>query len=335
MANHPENPGDSFESITQAILAAQTIGVVSHQRPDGDALGSCIGIGEVLSQLGKTVHMVNADPVPESLQFLAGTERIQVAAELSEPFSVDLLIILDAAGADRVGNAAWAAFANSGLVINIDHHVSNQRFGDLNYVDVISPATGQIVFELIKSNQWTLSPAARDALFAAISTDTGSFRYPNTTGATYRIAADMIDLGADVGWLSQQLYESYPQRRIELLRGLLQNLDIREDGKIAAMKLTRSEAEAVGMRDGDTEGLIDVIRSVDSVVVAVFFEELKDGKIRVSSRSKSTQIDVGQICAVFGGGGHKLAAGARISGPIEEAAERFLNEVAKRFHGLD
>ncbi len=337
MASHHDssNLSAAFAEIAGAISGARSIGVVSHQRPDGDALGSCIAMGEALTALGKEAHLVNQDPVPDALRFLEGTDRFLVATEVAEPIPVDLLIILDAAGADRIGQAAWAAFANSGPVINIDHHVSNHLYGDINCVDVISPATGQIIFELIQANRWPLSASARDALYAAISTDTGSFCYPNTTGDTYRIAAALIDAGLDVGGMNQKLYESYPLRRILLLKELLQDVEIREDGRLVSLKLTRAMADAVGMREGDTEGLIDVIRSVDTVIVAVFFEEMLDGKIRVSSRSKSTAVDVGEACAVFGGGGHKLAAGARLPGPIDEAAERFLTEVANRLHGFD
>ncbi len=326
---------DSFAQIANAITPANTLGIITHRRPDGDAIGSSIALAEALKEIGKTVHLVNEDEVPDTLRFLTGTESFHAAREIETPIPVDLIVVLDAAGHDRVGDGTWAAFRNHGPVINIDHHVSNNHYGDLNHVDTASPATGQIVFDLITASGWSLTSAGRDALFAAISTDTGSFRFPSTGAATYRIAADLVDRGLDVGHISQQLYESYPMRRLLLLRDLLQDMDIREGGRVVAVKLTLEMAESVGMRPGDTEGLIDVIRSIDSVIVAVFFEEMSDGKIRVSSRSKTPGIDVGRVCAVFGGGGHQLAAGARMKGPLEEAAERFLTEVAKRINGIN
>ncbi|MCB1230449.1 MAG: bifunctional oligoribonuclease/PAP phosphatase NrnA [Verrucomicrobiae bacterium] len=328
-----DNASASFAQIAEAISKAASIGILTHRRPDGDAIGSCVALGEALEALGKRIFLINADEVPDSLRFLSGSERFEVASEISQPYPVDLVIVLDSAGHDRVGDEAWNALSNAGLVINIDHHISNTRFGDLNYVDAKSPATGQIIYELISDQGWRLTTDGRDALYAAISTDTGSFRYPSTTAATYRIAAELIDEGLDVGGISQKLYESYPLRRLFLLRDLLQKMEVRDDGRVVAIKLTLAMAEAVGMRPGDTEGLIDVIRSVDTVIVAVFFEEMADGKIRVSSRSKSTVVDVGQVCAVFGGGGHQLAAGTRMRGPIDDAADRFLTEVSRQLDG--
>lgn len=331
---HPTSP-DRLEPVIRLLAGAGSVGLVSHRRPDGDAIGSCLALGGALEAAGKRVRIVNEDPVPEALAFLRGSERVELASGIGEPIGVEVVVALDAAGEDRVGDGAWAAFRTGVPVINLDHHISNTRFGSVNYVDAASPATGQIVFELIREAGWPLPQAAAEAIYAALSTDTGSFRYPSTTGRTYRIAAELVDAGLDVGEMNRRLYENYPLRRLLLLRGLLQDMEIHAGGKVVAAKLTRRMAEEAGMETGDTEGLIDVIRSVDSVVVAVLFEELPDGRIRVSSRSKSPLADVGAVCAVFGGGGHILAAGARMAGPIDAAAERFLNEVSRRLDGLD
>jgi phosphoesterase RecJ-like protein len=328
----PENA--SFDAIVAEFSAARAIGILSHRRPDGDAIGSCLALAGALAALGKEVHIVNDDAVPDGLRFLPGSDAIRVAAEvIAAPIAVDALAVLDAAGADRLSETAWAAFQNRGRVLNLDHHISNTRFGHLNYVDAVSPATGQIVYELIRHAGWPLPESTRDSVYAAISTDTGSFRYPNTTGKTYRIAAELIEAGLNVGEMNRLLYESYPLRRLLLMRGILRDMEIHDDGRVVAAKLTRQMADEAGMEPGDTEGIIDVIRSVDSVIVAVMFEEMTDGKIRVSSRSKSTAMDVGAICAVFGGGGHTLAAGTRMAGPIDAAAERFLKEVSQRLDG--
>lgn len=327
----PDNA--SFDAIVAELSAARSIGILSHRRPDGDAIGSCLALAGALAALGKEVHIVNDDPVPDGLTFLPGSDAILVASKVATPLPVDVLAVLDAAGADRLSETAWAAFQNSGRVLNLDHHISNTRFGDLNHVDAVSPATGQIVYELIRHAGWPLPDGARDAVYAAISTDTGSFRYPNTTGKTYRIAADLIESGLNVGEMNRLIYESYPLRRLLLMRGILRDMEIHDDGRVVAAKLTRKMAEDAGMQPGDTEGIIDVIRSVDSVIVAVMFEEMTDGKIRVSSRSKSATVDVGAVCAVFGGGGHTLAAGTRMAGPIDSAAERFLKEVSQRLDG--
>lgn len=331
----PNRDQATLSEIAGVIAEAASIGILTHRRPDGDAIGSSLALGESLLELGKEIRLINEDAVPDSLNFLGGSQRFERAADLTSPVTVDLIIVVDAAGRDRVGDVVWDAMANRGQVINLDHHISNTRFGDLNHVEPAAPATGQIIHQLIASQGWPMPDTARDALYVAISTDTGSFRFPSTGADTYRIAADLVDRGLEVGDMAQRLYESFPMRRLLLLRDLLRDMEIRDDGRTTAVKLTRAMADAVGMREGDTEGLIDVIRSVDSVIVAVFFEEMIDGKIRVSSRSKTPRVDVGEICAVFGGGGHQLAAGARMSGPIDSAAERFLKEVATRLDGLD
>lgn len=323
-----------FREIGEWIDRSARIGVLSHHRPDGDAIGSSLAMADMLRLAGKEVEVVNGDPVPEPLAFLPGSKTVRQADQGAEPVEVDLVLVLDSAGVDRVGDAAWGAFQGYRCVVNIDHHVSNTRFGDLNYIDARSPATGQIVFQMAREFGWTISPAARDNLFAAISTDTGSFRYPNTTADTYRIVADLVELGADVGGLSQALYESYPMRRINLLRELLKETESRFDGQVMLMKLRTPVIGRLGVQPGDTEGLIDMIRAVDSVIVAVFFEDLPSGKIRVSARSKRPSVDVGEICGAFGGGGHQLAAGARMAGPMDDAVERYLEKVKEKLDEL-
>ncbi len=318
----------TFDSIGKAIADAKSIAVVSHDRPDGDAIGSTLGLSTYLRNEGKSVVAINADVVPSALRFLPGTESIQ---QPGPPFKVDLLISVDAAGKDRISDIVWQSVAECKTVINIDHHISNTRFADLNYVDAESPATGEIIFQLIEhiSGKQAVTTETADNLYAAISTDTGSFRYPNTTAKTYRIGADLIDAGADVGRINQELYETYPQRRVELLRELLQEMRFDFDGRCASLQLRLEAIRRLNIQPGDTEGLIDVIRSIDSVVVAIFFEEMPDGKIRVSSRSKNSGADVGEICGSFGGGGHTLAAGTRMAGPISEAVERFISAVGR------
>lgn len=324
---------NSVAEIGEAVAAASRIGVISHRRPDGDAIGSTIAVVDALEALGKTVIAINDDGVPESLRFLPGSEKVRTPAELDGEAEVDLVIALDSAGKDRIGDESWGLFSHAPTLVNIDHHASNDHFGDLNYVDVVSPATGQIVFEILTELGWAITEAARDNLYVAISTDTGSFRYPNTTATTYRIAAELIGRGLDLGWINQMIYETYPARRVFALRELLEELELHCNGRAVCTKLNQETIDRLEIEPGDTEGLIDVIRSIDSVIVAVSFEDMPDGKIRVSARSKSDSADVGKICAQFGGGGHKLAAGTRMKGPINEAAERFLEAVKETLDG--
>lgn len=321
----------SFE-IEAAISRAEDIAIISHDRPDGDALGSSIGLGLLLEKQGKRIEILNADPVPESLCFLPHQERIRNRPENRKP---DLIIVVDSAGRDRVRKELWESLDDGIPLINIDHHISNPGYGDINLVDCKSPATGQIICELAIELGWEIDLAVADNLYAAISTDTGSFRYPNTTSKTYRIAAELIDAGAAVGRMNQLLYEQYPVRRVEVLRDLLNDMELCFDGRCVSVSLPLSLSQRLALKPGDTEGVVDVIRAIDTVIVAVLFEELPDGKIRVSSRSKMKEVSVGQICETFGGGGHTLAAGTRMKGPIEEARERFLKRVKDELDRFD
>jgi phosphoesterase RecJ-like protein len=193
-------------------------------------------------------------------------------------------------------------------LLNIDHHISNTEYGDVNCVDSEAPATGQVIFQLAEEAGWPLDSDIAILLYAAISTDTGSFRYPSTTSETMRIGGRLLELGVDAGQVNQMLYENYPRRRVEALRILLQGLRFECDGRYASVRLPLSVSTELALKPGDTEGVIDVIRAVDSVVISVFYEELPNGKIRISSRSKDSAFSVGDICEVFGGGGHTLAA---------------------------
>lgn len=323
----------TLRQIGEALQKARTIAVLSHMRPDGDAIGSAVAVAQVLDKLGKEVTVINQDGVPAALEFLPGVSVVKRPVDFKEPLQVDVTVILDTASEERAGDEVWAVIADRGVLINIDHHISNPAYGDLNYIDAKAPATGEIVFDLIAEMDWPLDEVVRNNIWAGISSDTGSYRYPSTTAHTFEVGAELVHGGVDVGAISQSLYESYPLRRIFVLRDLLKELHICCEGKVASWKLRREVIEKYGVQPSDTEGLIDVIRSVDSVVVAVFFEELEDGKIRVSARSKTPAADVGEICGTFGGGGHQLAAGTRMSGPIDDAAVRFLNSVEQVING--
>jgi len=211
--------------------------------------------------------------------------------------------------------------------------VSNPGYGDLAHIDPTAPATGQILFELIKSEKLPLDHDIAENLYVAISTDTGSFQYPNTTARTFEIAAELIRVGLDVGSISQKIYENYPRRRIELLRELLRTMRFDADGRIASFGLDLKTAAELKVIPEDNEGLIDHLRAIRGVLAAVFFEELADGKVRVSMRSKSGDVDVCAICEKFGGGGHKLAAGARIRGTLADVEERVLKEIGNVIDG--
>jgi phosphoesterase RecJ-like protein len=314
----------TFDEIGQALRQHNRFAILSHVRPDGDALGCQIALALSLQQLGKEVRVWNEDGMLEKYSFLPRAELLSKPP--AAPEDVDVAIALDTAIQNRLGTAL-AAVHSAKLWINIDHHLSNPGYGDLVHVDPTAPATGQIIFDLIKNQGLPFNREIAENLFAAISTDTGSFQYPKTSARTFEIAAQLVCTGIDIGRLNQQLYENYPRRRIELLRELLRTMRFKNDGRVASFSLSLKTAAALQVLPEDNEGLIDHLRAIRGVIVAVFFEELADGKVRVSMRSKTDAIDVCVICQKFGGGGHTLAAGARVRGTLTEVEAKVLEEV--------
>ena len=313
-----------LDQIGRVLRENERFAVLSHVRPDGDALGSQLALALSLQQLGKKVRVWKEDGMLEKYSFLPRGDLLTKPPHTAE--DVDAAIALDTAIQNRLGTA-FTAVRSAKIWINIDHHLSNPGYGDLVHVDPTAPATGQIIFDLIKSQDFPFDREIAENLYAAISTDTGSFQYPKTSARTFEVAAELVCTGIDVGQLSQQLYENYPRRRVELLRELLRTMRFERDGRIASFSLALKTAAELQLLPEDNEGLIDHLRAIRGVIVAVFFEELADGKVRVSMRSKSDAVDVCAICQKFGGGGHTLAAGARVRGTLAEVERNVLEEI--------
>jgi phosphoesterase RecJ-like protein len=286
-----------------------------------------------LALTGKTVHVISEDGVPENLVFLPSSGM--VAKSTGKPLDIDVAVALDTATKERLGENTLKSFAGAALLVNMDHHGTNPRYGHLNHIDVASPATGQIIYEFLAHQGLPMDDDVRENLFAAISTDTGSFQFPSTTARTHRIIAEMMEAGLDTAELSQKLYHEHPMRHMLLLRAQLNEMKLSADGRIASWALSQATQQSVNMLPGDTEGLIDTLRTIEGVIAAVIFEELSNGKVRVSARSKDTRLNVSKVCQQFGGGGHALAAGARLPGPVAEAERIFLEALTNEISGID
>jgi phosphoesterase RecJ-like protein len=272
--------------------------------------------------------MINEDGLPENLAFMAGSQKIDLPP--STPIDVDVAIALDTATKPRLGEKALHAASKAKLWLNIDHHISNPGYGDLNLIDSTSPATGQILYQLITALGLPMPDESRDAIYVAVSTDTGSFQYPSTTAITYELGADLINRGLDVGTINSNIYDNYPYRRVELMRALLNTLEITPDGIVANWELRDQTRLDLALMPEDSEGLSDIIRAIRGVQIAVFFEELVDGKIRVSMRSKDRRYNVCEVALEFGGGGHALAAGIRMDGSLAEVKRLVLDSIQRK-----
>jgi bifunctional oligoribonuclease and PAP phosphatase NrnA len=318
-------PPRVVQKIIQAIRDTRMICIVGHVRPDGDCIGSQLALGLALKNEGKDVTCWNEDPVPDKLSFL----DVQKMFESPRPGrKFDCVIATDCASFERLGKVRDCIDERK-VFINIDHHTSNTRYADLNWVSSKEPSTGELIYRLLKAASWPITRPIADCLFTAVSTDTGSFQYASTTPATFNVASHLVERGADLDRISQEVYQSYPLARVQLLRHVYNKFRLTHDARTAYFWLRKRDYTRTGAQRDDSEGLIDHIRAIEGVVVACIFEEMEPELTRISLRSKSGDVDVNQIAGQFGGGGHPAAAGARIPGKPFAVQRRVLNAVKK------
>jgi len=318
-----------IQRILDGIRGSQTFCVVGHVRPDGDCIGSQLGLALALRQQGKEVHVWNEDPVPDKLAFL---DPDRIVARPRRGMTFDCVIATDCASFERLGSVGEHV-ADRRLLINIDHHQSNTRYGDINWVSGNQPSTGELIFRLLEAANWSVTPAIANCLFTAVSTDTGSFQYPTTRPGTYYVAGKLVERGADLALICDEVYQSYPLSRVRLLRHVYNNFRLVHDNRIAYFWVKKRDYSRTGAAPDDSEGLIDHIRDIEPVVVACMFEEIEPEQIRISLRSKCSQVNVSDVAKLFNGGGHPAAAGARITGKPISVQRRVINAVKKAING--
>jgi len=319
-----------IDRIIDGILQSRTFCIIGHIRPDGDCVGSQVGLALALQGLGKRVVCWNEDRIPDKYQFLDPDRLIQ---KPKSGLEFDCVIATDAASLDRVGTVAKCV-ANRKLFINIDHHESNTRYADLNWVSAREPSTGELIFRLLKIARWPITRQIANCLFTAVSTDTGSFQYPTTQPGTYHVAGELVRRGADLEKICDEVYQSYPLSRMGLLRHVYSHYRLTHQNRIAYFWLKKADFDRVGADRCDTEGLIDHIRAIAPVVVACVFEEVEPGLTRISLRSKSDKVNVNEIAAQFGGGGHSAAAGARIPGKPLSVQRKVIGAIRKALNAM-
>jgi bifunctional oligoribonuclease and PAP phosphatase NrnA len=306
MKPHPK----ILDRILEGLRASQTCCVVGHVRPDGDCVGSQLALALALRNEGKHVVCWNEDPLPRKLAFLDAAKLFQ--PPVSGP-DFDCVVATDCATFERLGRAG-PCIDRRKLLVNIDHHESNSRYGDINWVSGRTPSTGELIHRLLKVAGWPITPPIADCLFAAVSTDTGSFQYPTTRPSTFQVAGELVHRGANLSKICDEVYQSYPLSRVRLLKHLYNHFRLTHRDQIAYVWLRKADYERTGAGCEDSEGLIDHIRDIEPVVIACVFEEVEPELTRISLRSKNARVNVSEIAEAFGGGGHQAAAGARIPG---------------------
>ena len=313
-----------YPKIIKEIKDSKSIAIVSHLMPDGDNLGSCLALYTALKNYGKNVKVIIDDNIPKLYMFLAGINEIE---RPNPSYRFDLLIALDCGDPERLGKCA--NYIKQGTtVINIDHHISNTGYGNLNMVDSNAAATGEMVYQIIKIMGIDMNKDISECLYTAIVTDTGQFQYSNTTSITHQIAGDLLNNGVSAPNMYKKIYQTSTKDKVVLLSKALATMQFHFDDRVAGITLDSELVTAALGKDSDTEGVINYARDVDTVEVAYMLKELVSGKVKASFRSKE-YVDVMKIATYFGGGGHKKAAGCTIFGSLEEARNQILEQVSK------
>ena len=301
-------PADVLMPLAQPGGRALMLG---HVHPDADVLGTLLAIDEMLAARGFTVTAGGPHPAPDVLSFLPGVDRYRILSAVEGP--LDVVVLTDCPNPARTEGLLEQARATGATIVNIDHHPDNRRYGDANWIEPSAAATGEMVYHLAVALGARLTPALATNLFTAIHTDTGSFRYSNTTEETFRIAAALVAAGAQPALVSGHLYERRPADALRWLGESLRRIEVSPDGRIAWLALPEG---AVPEGFVEAEELVNYPRSIDSVRVACFLRQLGD-RVKVSLRGKG-DVDVSRIAARFGGGGHPNAAGCTLPGALPE-----------------
>ncbi len=317
-----------YEQLYSRIQQCSTIAVTSHFRPDGDAIGSTLALGLALQSMGKKVYMWNEDGVPARYAFLEGAELIQPLPE-TVPADVEMLICVDTGDWKRLGDRTQQLLVDFPLIVNVDHHGTNTRYGHLQVIEPETAACAFVLFNMLKSWGVKMTRPVADALYVGISTDTGSFQYGSTTPEVMHAAGELLAAGVDVAGVNRRLYQEVPYSSLLMQREVLNHMVVEAGGRLAHYSMPAGRKAELQVSLEDTKDLVDVVRVLQGVKVAIIFEDLEDGRIRVSLRSKDASISVAAIASLFGGGGHAMASGIRMRGELADCREKVLNAVRK------
>ena len=331
----------NFQKAIELINKSSNVLITTHTRPDGDACGCIVAISDVLTALGKKTKALMLSPMPEWYEFLFA-EKVPVLGEdikldhlIEERFGeFDLIIIVDTNSISQLPEFEKFIKQIDKPVLIIDHHATADGLGDVELVDSNAAATALIVYDLLKFANWSVTEKIAEALFVAVATDTGWFQFRNTDSRVFKACAELINAGAKPIQIHDSLFQNFSPQRFKLMVAMLNTLELHLDRRFATQHISQQDFQQTGATHKDTENLINECQRISSVEAAALFVELKDGRIRCSLRSKDT-VDVSKIAAKFGGGGHKMAAGTFLSGPLEEAKKTILTEMTEQFKQLN
>ena len=313
----------TLDEILKQIQKAEKIVILTHESPDGDAVGSSLAMKLIVEKLEKTADVI----IPEYsrlFNFLPSAEAIMTDSEIK---NYDLAISVDCATLKRMAKKEY--FENAKTTIVIDHHGSNTMYGDLNYVNPASPACCEVLAGMLKYYEIDITKDIGTCLMTGIITDTGGFRHVGITPETFEFTADLIRLGVDVPDIYKRTLNTKTRANFELTKRIMDRMEILEDGKVTFTYMNKEDEEEVGAEPGDHEGLVEIGRDIEGVEVSIFIRQKENEEAYKISMRSGNKVNVSDICFLFGGGGHPRAAGALIQGNVEQVKEKLMKEVRK------
>lgn len=300
-----------LSQVVELIETKRTFAITTHIKPDGDGVGSSLGLCWLLNSLGKQAEVVVHGEIPPAYATLPGADLIRDICRIDK--SYDAIFVIECSDIDRPGIAGLA----DEFTVNIDHHSTSEHFGTINWIDSTASAVGEMIYNLCKAIGGRITKEIAECVYMALVTDTGSFHFPNTSDRTLKVASELVKAGAKPAKISEAVYNNYPWSRIELMRQVLNTVKRDETGRIATLRQTLAMHEIAGAVDGDNNGFVNIPLAARDVVAVVYMREVAKGQFRASLRSKG-DINVARVAETFGGGGHKNASGLSIDGDWDE-----------------
>ncbi|MEW5946285.1 MAG: bifunctional oligoribonuclease/PAP phosphatase NrnA [bacterium] len=320
-------PQAEFERLAEVIAGGVSFATLCHINPDGDCIGALLAMHIVLVKLGKKSHALSVHGVPSFLRFLPRAEEVAVAG--AADLAPDAAIVLDCGSRKRVGEELAGVVERARVVVNIDHHLSNSAFGDLNYVDHDASAACEILYRFFRRCGFEIDADVAKCLYTGIMYDTGRFKHPTTTPEVFRVCSELLSVGVNPSEIAISVYDTRNRPHLAVLGYVLSNLTVSDGGRLVWAVVERERLREMGATAEDSEGVVDQLGSLESCELYLLFTGSEDGKVRVNLRSRG-RVDVSGIAAKFGGGGHLSAAGLRSAEKMEALVEKVLRECRER-----
>ncbi len=306
-----------LSQVIEVIENKQNFAITTHVRPDGDGIGSSLGLCWLLRSLGKNAEVILRDEIPNSYKQLPGASEVKKVAEVNGKY--DAIFVIECSDITRPG----IRNLENQLVVNIDHHSTCEHFGTVNWIDATASAVGEMIYNLCKAIGGRITKEIAECVYLALVTDTGSFHFPNTTERTLKVASELVKVGVKPAQISEAVYNGYSWSRIDLMRQVLATVKRSDNGNVAWMRQTMEMSENSESVDGDNSGFVNIPLSAKEIMAVVYMREVQPNAYRVSLRSKGN-INVARVAEKFGGGGHKNAAGCRVEGDWDELESRIV-----------